>query len=50
MAPIESTGLGSAVTETVETDSPTPGSPAVMPADLSMVVLSVRDMPALRRY
>lgn len=38
------------MTETVETDSPTPGSPAVMPADLSMVVLSVRDMPALRRY
>jgi hypothetical protein len=26
------------------------GSDAAIPADLSMVVLSVRDMPALRRY
>ncbi|MGH9081436.1 MAG: VOC family protein [Acidimicrobiales bacterium] len=33
-----------------DTDDAMSGSSPVMPADLSMVVLSVRDMPALRRY
>ncbi len=36
--------------ETVETDTTMPSSAAAIPADLSMVVLSVADMPALRRY
>jgi uncharacterized protein len=47
--PRDRPGWGPDVAETVDADEIQESDEAI-PADLSMVVLSVRDMPALRRY
>jgi uncharacterized protein len=46
----ERTGVGSGVAEAADIDNAAPESASTIPAHLSMVVLSVRDMPALRDY
>lgn len=42
--------MESTTTEPITTDDPAAGHAPAIPADLSMVVLSVGDMPALRGY
>ena len=48
--PTEPTEAEPTMAETITTDGTVEEPAPVMPADLSMVVLSVRDMPALRDY